>query len=128
MEKKSKSGKMDMTQGNIVRQVLLFSVPLLIGNLLQELYNIVDSIVVGNFVSTNALAAVGSSGVLIRLIVGLFIGISTGSSVVISQYYGAKDREKLEKAVHTAMAVTLIGGVALLIIAMKRRKPAKDEE
>ncbi len=123
MTKRSGNGKMDMTQGNIVKQVLLFSVPLLIGNLLQELYNIVDSIVVGNFVSTNALAAVGSSGVLIRLIVGLFVGISTGSSVVIAQYYGAKDQEKLEKAVHTAMAVTLIGGIALIVLGLIFTRP-----
>lgn len=123
MAGKAKSSKMDMTQGNIIKQVLLFSVPLLIGNLLQELYNIVDSIVVGNFVSTNALAAVGSSGVLIRLIVGLFVGISTGSSVVIAQYYGAKDQEKLDKAVHTAMAVTLIGGVALIVMGLIFTRP-----
>ena len=77
-----------MTEGNIIREIIVFSIPLLIGNLFQQLYNTVDSIVVGNFIGKEALAAVGSSNSLINLIVGLFVGISTGASVVISQYWG----------------------------------------
>ena len=107
-----------MTEGNIIREIIVFSIPLLIGNLFQQLYNTVDSIVVGNFIGKEALAAVGSSNSLINLIVGLFVGISTGASVVISQYYGAKNKENIHKAVHTAMAVTLIGGVILIALGV----------
>lgn len=107
-----------MTEGNIIREIIVFSIPLLIGNLFQQLYNTVDSIVVGNFIGKEALAAVGSRNSLINLIVGLFVGISTGASVVISQYYGAKNKENIHKAVHTAMAVTLIGGVILIALGV----------
>lgn len=107
-----------MTEGNIIREIIVFSIPLLIGNLFQQLYNTVDSIVVGNFIGKEALAAVGSSNSLINLIVGLFVGISTGASVMISQYYGAKNKENIHKAVHTAMAVTLIGGVILIALGV----------
>jgi putative MATE family efflux protein len=113
-EKKSKKNMM-MTEGNIWIQILTFSVPLLIGNLFQQLYNTVDSIVVGNFVGKEALAAVGSSSSLINLIIGMFTGIATGAGVLIAQYYGAKDEEKLQWAVHTATTLSLIGGVILTI-------------
>lgn len=112
------SKERDMTKGNIVIQVIAFSIPLLIGNLFQQFYNMVDSIVVGNFVGKAALAAVGSSNTLINLIVGLFIGISTGASVVISQYYGAKDRKNMKRAVHTAMVVTFVGGIVLIALGL----------
>ena len=75
-----------MTEGVIWKQFLLFSVPLLIGNLFQQLYNTVDSVVVGNFIGSEALAAVGSSNSLINLIIGMFLGIATGAGVIISQY------------------------------------------
>lgn len=107
-----------MTEGNIIREIIVFSIPLLIGNLFQQLYNTVDSIVVGNFIGKEALAAVGSSNSLINLIVGLFVGISTGASVVISQYYGGQNKENIHKAVHTAMAVTFIGGVILIALGV----------
>lgn len=112
-----------MTQGNIVRQIIRFSIPLLIGNLFQQLYNMVDSIVVGNFIGKEALAAVGASNALISLVVGLFVGISTGASVVISQYYGARNAEKMHKAVHTSLAVTAIGGVILIILGIMLAVP-----
>lgn len=83
-----------MTEGVIWKQFLLFSVPLLIGNLFQQLYNTVDSVVVGNFIGSEALAAVGSSNSLINLIIGMFLGIATGAGVIISQYYGAGDEQK----------------------------------
>ena len=79
----------DMLKGNIFWSILWFSVPLLIGNLFQQFYNTVDSYVVGNYVSTNALAAVGASTPVINMLVGFFMGLSTGAGVVISQYYGA---------------------------------------
>ena len=107
-----------MTEGVIWKQFLLFSVPLLIGNLFQQLYNTVDSVVVGNFIGSEALAAVGSSNSLINLIIGMFLGIATGAGVIISQYYGAGDERKLSWAVHTCIALSLIGGVALSILGV----------
>lgn len=108
--------KQDLTSGNILKQIVIFSIPLLIGNLFQQLYNTVDSVIVGNFVGKNALAAVGASGPIINMLVGFFMGLATGASVVISQYYGAKDHQRLHDAVHTSMTLTFIIGVALTII------------
>ena len=85
-----------MTEGSIIKSIMLFSIPLLIGNLFQQLYNTADSVIAGNFIGKEALAAVGSSNSLINLIIGLFIGISTGAGVIIAQYYGAKDEEKMQ--------------------------------
>ena len=97
----------DMTQGSIPRLLIAFAIPLLIGNLFQQLYNTVDSIVVGNYVSKQALAAVGCTSPIINTLIGFYMGFSTGAGVVISQYYGAKDEEKLYSAVQTAVALTL---------------------
>ena len=96
----------DMTHGVIWKQILAFAFPLMIGNLFQQLYNTVDSIVVGNFVGKEALAAVGSTGPIINTLIGFFMGLSSGTGVVISQYYGAKRYEKVEETVHTAMVIT----------------------
>lgn len=115
-EKVQKNGM--MTEGVIWKQLIWFSVPLLIGNLFQQLYNTVDSIVVGNFIGSEALAAVGSSNALINLIIGMFIGIATGAGVIISQYYGARDAQKMEWAVHTSMTLSLIGGVILIALGI----------
>ena len=92
-----KSKARDMTQGSIWKQLLLFSLPLMAGNLFQQLYNTVDSIVVGNFVGKEALAAVGSVGPIINSLIGFFMGLSTGAGVIISQYYGAKADEKVSR-------------------------------
>ena len=92
-----------MTEGVIWKQLVYFAIPLLIGNLFQQLYNTVDSIVVGNFVSKQALAAVGSTGPIINTLVGFFMGLATGASVVISQYYGARDNKNLRLAVHLSL-------------------------
>lgn len=108
--------KQDLTKGNILKQLIIFSIPLLIGNLFQQLYNTVDSVIVGNFVGKNALAAVGASGPIINMLVGFFMGLATGASVVISQYFGAKDYRRLHDAVHTSMAMTIVIGIALTII------------
>ena len=102
-----------MTVGSIPRLLILFALPLLIGNLFQQLYNTVDSIVVGNFVGKQALAAVGCTGPVINALVSVFIGLSTGSTVVIAQYFGAKDNEHLSRAVHTTVMVTLATCVVL---------------
>ena len=81
----------DMTEGSIVKQVILFALPLMLGNVFQMLYNTVDSIVVGNFVGTQALAAVGSTTMIVNMMVFFFNGFSAGAGVVIANYFGAKD-------------------------------------
>lgn len=108
----------DMTQGNISGLLFAFAVPLMLGNLFQQLYNTVDSLIVGNFVSKQALAAVGCTGPIINTLIGLFSGLATGASVVISQYYGAKDEEKLGKAVHTTVMLTLVTCVVLTVVGV----------
>lgn len=118
MEKEQKSSQNMMTEGVIWKQLIAFSIPLLVGNLFQQLYNTVDSIVVGNFIGSEALAAVGSSNSLINLIIGMFMGIATGAGVIISQYYGAGNEQKLHWAVHTCMALSLIGGAFLIILGV----------
>mgnify|MGYP002240095465 CR=1 FL=1 len=104
-----------MTEGSIWKSILLFSVPLILGNLLQQLYNTADSIIVGNFVGSNALAAVGSSGSPIFLLIGFSQGIAVGAGVVVAQYLGAKDREDAQRAVHTALALAVVLGLILTI-------------
>ena len=99
---------LDMTEGNIWKHMLQFSVPMALGLLFQQLYNTVDTLVVGQFVGQQAQAAVGSTGPIINTIVGFCAGLATGASVVISQRYGAHDREGLSKAVHTTVALTFI--------------------
>ncbi len=106
LEEKKKSRL--MTEGSIWKSILLFSVPLILGNLLQQLYNTADSIIVGNFVGSNALAAVGSSGSPIFLLIGFSQGIAVGAGVVVSQFLGAKDREGAHTAVHTSLALSAI--------------------
>ena len=108
----------DMTEGNIARLLINFALPLLIGNIFQQLYNTVDSIVVGNYVSKQALAAVGCTGPIINALIGIFVGLSGGAGVVISQYYGAKDREKLHSAVQTTVALTLIMCAVLTVLGV----------
>jgi len=105
---KNTSSKQMMTEGPILKKLILFAIPLLIGNLFQQLYNTVDSVVVGNFVGAQALAAVGSTGPIVNMLVGLFSGLSTGGTVVISQYYGAKNHKKLQDAVHTTIMMVII--------------------
>ncbi len=108
----------DMTEGSIPRLLIHFALPLLIGNIFQQLYNTVDSIVVGNYVNKQALAAVGCTGPIINTLIGLFAGLAAGAGVVISQYYGAKDREKLHSAVQTTITLTLIMCVALTVLGV----------
>lgn len=107
-----------MTSGTIWKEILLFSIPLVLGNLFQQLYNIVDSIIVGNVVGSSALAAVGASGAIIQLLVGFCIGASAGAGVVTSQYYGARDDEGVRKAVHTTLAISIVAGAILSVIGV----------
>ncbi len=104
-----------MTEGGIFKNLLLFAVPLILGNLLQQLYNTADSIIVGNFLGSNALAAVGSSGSPIFLLIGFSQGVAVGAGVVVAQYLGAKDREDAQIAVHTSLAIAAILGVVLTV-------------
>ncbi|MBM6930164.1 MATE family efflux transporter [[Clostridium] spiroforme] len=113
-----KNNTIDLTHGSIVKAIILFSIPLLIGNLFQQLYNAVDSYVVGNYVGTNALAAVGASTPVINMLIGFFMGISTGAGVVIAQYFGAEDIKKMRLAIHNSMALTVVLGIALTIIGL----------
>ncbi len=108
---KAKTGAVDMTSGSIIRLLISFAVPLLLGNLFQQLYNTVDILVVGNFVGTQALAAVGSTTNIINTIIMFFNGLSIGAGVIISRYYGAHDDGKLHLAVETTLTLTFISGV-----------------
>lgn len=105
---KTKKRDVDMTEGNIVKHLVTFAVPLLIGNLFQQLYNTVDAWVVGRFASNEAYSAVGSVGPIINILIGIFLGLASGAGVVISQFYGAKQFAELRKTVHTSMALTLL--------------------
>lgn len=118
MIKSKMKNDVDMTQGSILAHIIKFSIPLLLGNIFQQLYNTVDSWVVGNYVSDEAFAAVGTVGPIINLLIGLFMGLSTGASVVISQYYGAKDEDKVQKTVHTSILVTFILGIIFTAVGI----------
>ena len=107
-----------MTEGPIWKKILWFSIPLLIGNVFQQLYNTVDSFVVGNYVGDEALAAVGASTPLSNMIIALFMGISTGAGILIARYYGGKKYEEVDKAVHTFMAFSFIVGVFMTFIGL----------
>jgi putative MATE family efflux protein len=109
---------MRMTEGSIARQMLRFAAPLFLGNLFQQLYNTTDALIVGNMLGTEALAAVSSTGPLVFLIISLFVGISAGSGVLISRYFGAQDQENLEKAVHTNVAFSLCAGLLMTVFGV----------
>ena len=106
----------DMTQGSPAGNLIRFSVPLLIGNLAQQLYSTVDSIVVGAYVGDGALAAVGASGPILNLLLVLFMGISVGASVMVSQYFGARDRERLEETVGTTITATVVSSIFIMVV------------
>ena len=114
----SRRKDVDMTSGNIVRHIFSFALPLLVGNIFQQLYNTVDTWVVGNFVSNEAFSAVGTVGPIINMLIGFFMGLSAGAGVVISQYYGAKREEDVSRAVHTSVVMTLIIGVIFTFVGI----------
>lgn len=107
-----------MTEGSISKKIIRFTIPLFLGNLFQQLYNTADSLIVGNFLGSEALAAVSSSGSLIFLLVGFFSGISMGAGVVIARYFGAKDDRRVHKAVHTTIALALVSGLLLTVVGV----------
>ena len=104
-------GGRGITEGVIWKQLLIFFFPILLGSFFQQMYNTVDTIIVGRAVGTQALAAVGSTAPLINLINGFFIGLSTGATVILSQYYGANDQEGTQRALHTGVALSLVLGL-----------------
>ncbi|MEG0495483.1 MAG: MATE family efflux transporter [Eubacterium sp.] len=108
----------DMTRGKPAKILVTFMWPMLLGNIFQQLYNIVDTIIVGNYVGADALAAVGSTAAMVFLLVAIAMGLSMGCSVLISQYFGAGDREKMRRAVFTSMAFILIVGVLVTILGL----------
>ncbi|MDR0928131.1 MAG: MATE family efflux transporter [Oscillospiraceae bacterium] len=116
-------GAQDMTQGAPMRNLLMFSIPLLIGNLAQQLYSTADSIIVGHFVGDSALAAVGASGPILNLILVLFMAVSTGAGIVVAQYFGAKDREELSKSIGNAMLLILIAGLVTGAVGLLVSRP-----
>ena len=110
--------KGQMTEGKIGRQLLLFALPLMLSNLCQQLYNTVDAVIVGRLVGANALAAVGASSLLITFMIYFFIGLSIGASVLISQFFGSRKYDKVQEAVHTAVALSLVSGLVLTVLGL----------
>ena len=113
----------DMTVGKPWENILIFTVPMLIGNIAQQLYNTVDSVVVGNFVGDNALAAVGSAGPILNLLIVLFIGISMGASIMVSQYFGAKNRKDLSATIGNCIVLTALASIFVMVVATMLTRP-----
>lgn len=113
-----KKRDVDMTEGSIIRHLITFAFPLLLGNLFQQLYNTVDTWVVGNYVSNEAYSAVGTVGPIINMLIGFFMGLSAGAGVVISQNYGAQKYDRVSDTVHTAVCMTLLLGAAFTVIGI----------
>ncbi len=113
-----KSSDVDMTRGSILGHLLKFALPLLLGNLFQQLYNTVDTFVVGNYVSSSAFSAVGAVTPIVNMLIGSFSGLASGAGVVISRYYGAGDQEKVSRAVHTSVLLTALLSVAFTVIGL----------
>ena len=109
-------GAQDMTVGKPLSNLIVFSVPLLIGNLAQQMYNTADSIIVGRYVGDSALAAVGASGPILNLLLLLFMGISTGAGILVSQYFGAHRQEELEASVGTCLTLTFIASLIIMAV------------
>lgn len=125
MESKPKDANYNgITEGVIWKQLLNFFFPILLGTFFQQLYNTVDSVVVGNFLGKEALAAVGGgTSTVINLLIGFFTGLATGATVVISQYFGARDDVKVHEAIHDAVALSLVGGVIISIVGYLTAEP-----
>ena len=107
-----------MTTGSISRQMIFFALPLLLGNLFQQMYNTVDSLIVGNFLGSSALAAVSASGSMISMLIGFLSGISSGAGVVVSRYFGAQDDKDVHRAVHTMVAFGLAAGALMTLVGV----------
>lgn len=115
--------KIDMTTGNLLKKILLFSLPLVASGILQQSFNAIDVVIVGRYCSHQALAAVGSNGPVINILINLFIGISIGSNVIISNYIGCKNNSGIKKAISTTMTISVISGIALAILGFCLAEP-----
>lgn len=113
-----KAGVRLMTQGTIWKHIVAFAIPVFIGNLFQQMYNTADSLIVGNFLGSNALAAVSSSGNLIFLMVGFFNGVFIGAGVIIARYFGAQRFDLMQKAIHTTVALGIVSGIVMSIVGV----------
>ena len=113
----------DMTQGSPWQKIVFFTVPMLVGNVAQQLYNTVDSVVVGNYVGDNALAAVGSAGPILTLLIVLVVGLSVGAGIMVSQYFGAREREELSSTIGNCITLTAIATVFVMVVASFFARP-----
>ncbi|MBE6898391.1 MAG: MATE family efflux transporter, partial [Ruminococcaceae bacterium] len=116
----------DMTVGTPWKSIVLFTIPMLIGNIAQQLYNTVDSIVVGHYIGDSALAAVGSASPILNMLLVLFVGISAGVGIMVSQYFGAKNREELSHTIGTSITITALCSVLLMIAAPFAVRPVLE--
>ena len=114
----TKEERVNLTEGPIGKQLVLFTVPLLLGNLFQQFYNAADTVIVGKFLGKEALAAVGSSASLISLLISLLMGISVGAGVVISRYYGAEAYDAMRGTIHTTIAFGLVSGAVMSVLGV----------
>lgn len=119
----AKTYEIDMCNGPLLRKMLRFAIPLMLSGILQLLFNAADIVVVGRFTGSEALAAVGSTGSLINLLVNVFNGLSIGTNVLVARYYGAKEEELLKKTVHTSIMLSFVSGIALIFIGFFLSKP-----
>src|SRR5690554_2668574 len=106
----------DLTEGTPWKRIVGFTIPMLLGNIAQQFYNAADSIIVGRYIGDNALAAVGSAGPILNLLLVLFVGIAVGAGIMVSQYFGAKDRENLSRSIGTCITLTAITSVVIMIL------------
>ena len=120
---KKASYEIDMVNGPLFGKILRFSIPLMLSGILQLLFNAADIIVVGQFTGSHAMAAVGSTGSLNNLIINIFIGLSTGSSVLMAMYYGARDRENIDDLVHTSILLAIVSGAVLIVVGIALAGP-----
>ena len=118
MDEQQKAAYNPILQGSIAKQLLIFFFPIWFGTFFQQLYNTADALIVGNFVGTEALAAVGATNTLVNLLVGFFVGLSSGAAVVLAQRYGARDGRGVQSTVHTSIGLAVVGGLVLMAVGL----------
>ena len=123
MSRQKKSYEMNMCEGPLVGKMLIFTIPLMFSGILQLLFNAADTIVVGRYAGSQALAAVGSTTSLINLLVNMFMGLSVGANILISRYYGAKKEADISETVHTSITVAVLAGIVLAVLGNIFAKP-----
>lgn len=124
MTAKAETKTNQITEGVIWKQLLIFFFPILFGTFFQQLYNTADAMIVGHFVGKQALAAVGgTTGTIINLLIGFFVGLASGATVIIAQYYGGRQEQKVHWAVHTSVAFSILAGVFLMIVGILLSRP-----